>query len=66
MRAQLFGRRLVAVAIGAPDDHRRPVRGKAIGHAKADAVIAAGDERDLSGQIESGEGRPRVTAAAQR
>ena len=50
--AQLVRRALVGLGATAPDHHVAPGPRQRFGKAQADPRIAAGDERDLAGQIE--------------
>ena len=52
MRAKLLGGALVLVLVGAPDRDIGARLRDGVGHAEADAAIAAGDQRDLAGKIE--------------
>jgi len=51
-RLKFLAGRVELIWIGAPDHHVRASLRQSFGHAEPDPAIAAGDQRDLAGQVE--------------
>ena len=51
-RTQPIDRTVVLRRVRAPDRDRCTLPGQGLGHAETDAAVAAGDERDVPGEIE--------------
>jgi hypothetical protein len=56
MALELLSRRRVLRLVGAPDAEVGAARRQRLGHAEADAAVAAGDEGDLAAQVEQRRG----------